>query len=188
MAVSCCPIIARVEGLDRTAVSISVPSTMLSERLVKLTNCIVSPGWKVTTWPVIGVKSASPEVNVGIVNHSWFNASFMIIHLVFIITNLVTLKMLPYHTAEKIHDQQLGSCPQGGTRQVDIVSCGFYAFFIASSSWKIVFLGILILTQNLILFYSPAVPTTVERDTKTGTSATPSFTTLSLVEPPSATM
>ena len=70
MAVSCCPIIARVEGLDRTAVSISVPSTMLSERLVKLTNRTVSPGWKVTTSLVIGVKSASPEVNVGIANHS----------------------------------------------------------------------------------------------------------------------
>ena len=34
----------------------------------------------------------------------------------------------------------------------------------------------------------PADPATVERDTETGTFAAPIFTTLSLVEPPSATM
>ena len=55
MAVPCGPIIARAEGLDRTAVSISVPSTVSSGRLMKSTVRTVSPGWKVTTWLVIGV-------------------------------------------------------------------------------------------------------------------------------------
>ena len=57
VAVSCGPIIVRADGLDRTAVSISVPSAMLSERLVNSTGRSVSPAWKVTTWLVIGVKS-----------------------------------------------------------------------------------------------------------------------------------
>ena len=61
VAVSCCPRVAPVEGLDRTAVSISVPSTVVSFLLVNVTNCSVSPGWKVTTW-LIGMKSANPKV------------------------------------------------------------------------------------------------------------------------------
>ena len=64
VAVPCSPMVACPEGLDRTAVSISVPSTMSLGRLVKLTNCSLSPGWKVTTSLVIGMKSASPVVSV----------------------------------------------------------------------------------------------------------------------------
>ena len=57
MAVPCGPIIARADGLDRTAVRFSVPSDVSSGRLVKSTVRSVSPAWKVTTWLVIGVKS-----------------------------------------------------------------------------------------------------------------------------------
>ena len=60
VAVSC-PRVTPVEGLDRTAVSISVPSTVVSFLLVNVTNCSVSPGWKVTT-SLIGMKSANPKV------------------------------------------------------------------------------------------------------------------------------
>jgi len=55
------PRVTPVEGLDRTAVSISVPSTVVSVLLVNVTNCSVSPGWKVTTW-LIGTKSVNPKV------------------------------------------------------------------------------------------------------------------------------
>ena len=65
IAVFCGPIIVRADRLDRTAVSISVPSAMLSERLVNSTGRSVSPAWKVTTWLVIGVKSFWSEVNAG---------------------------------------------------------------------------------------------------------------------------
>jgi len=62
VVVSCGPRVAPVEGMDRTAVSISVPSTVVSVLLVNWTNCFVSPGWKVTIWLVIAVKSDNSEV------------------------------------------------------------------------------------------------------------------------------
>ena len=140
MAVSCCPILACAEGLDRTAVSISVPSTMSSERLVKLTYCTVSPDGKVTTWLVIGVKSACPEVNVGITNHSWFTASFTSNILHYHTTNNNTPN---FHYNQSSHSQDAhswkdswstaGSYPKGGTRQVDIVFCGLYTHCHSSS-------------------------------------------------------
>ena len=61
LAVSC-PRVAPADGLDRTAVSISVSSTTVSALLVNRTNCSVSPGWKVTTRLVIAAKSANSEM------------------------------------------------------------------------------------------------------------------------------
>ena len=60
VAVSC-PRVTPSEGLDRRAVSISVPSTVVSVLLVNVTNCSASPGWKVTTW-LTGMKSDNPKV------------------------------------------------------------------------------------------------------------------------------
>jgi len=62
VAVSCGPRVAPVEGLDRKAVNISVPSTVVSVLLVNGTNCSVSPDWKATVRLVITVKSANSEV------------------------------------------------------------------------------------------------------------------------------
>ena len=62
LAVSCGPRVAPVEGLDRTAVSISVPSIVVSVLLVNWTNWFVSPGWKVTIRLVIAMKSANSDV------------------------------------------------------------------------------------------------------------------------------
>ena len=81
VAVWCWPMVARVEELDRTAVSISVPSTVVSVLLVNGTNCSVSLGWKVTVWLVISVKSANSEVwNRNYKNYRFWKSNTAYLH------------------------------------------------------------------------------------------------------------